>query len=709
MSTAFDGAQPAPVRFGRIDTGLDRVAEAIRQSQDSLFSRQSPEGYWCGELEADTTLESDYIMLHTLLGSGKQERLERASAEILRRQNEDGGWSIYPGGPSNISASVKAYFALKLLGWQADNPVLSLAREWILSQGGVVECNTFTKIYLCFFGQYDYDAVPAIPPEIVLFPKWFYFNIYEISSWSRAILVPLSIAYAKKPFKKLQPDQGIDELFAGGKRRAQLRLRWDRKHIFGWRNFFLVLDRLLHGAERVHIRPLRHIALRDAEKWILDRMEMSDGLGAIYPAMLNAIVALRCLGYSIDHPQMVRALNEFEKLGIEQEGDGAAQPTFRMQPCVPPVWDTAYAVYALGESGIPASDPRLGRAANWILEKEVHHPGDWAVKVRHQQPGGWYFEFNNEFYPDVDDSAQVLLALKKVENLNYERRQHQACQRAISWIFSMQCKTGGWASFDKDNVKMVFENIPFADHNAMLDPPTVDITGRVIEMLATYGYTREDPRIEKAIKFLYREQEPDGSWFGRWGVNYIYGTFLVLRGLEAIGVWNHEPQVQQAAEWLRSVQNSDGGWGESCASYDDPVTRGVGTSTPSQTAWAILGLLAAGDMRSDSLAKGVRWLIEQQRPDGSWDESLGEGSHRQAIITGTGFPRVFYLAYHLYRNYFPLLALSNYRRALQSELGTREAGASGAATHDKLNSPNPKHDSLERRSSNIRIIKSKEI
>jgi squalene-hopene/tetraprenyl-beta-curcumene cyclase len=336
-----------------------------------------------------------------------------------------------------------------------------------------------------------------------------------------------------------------------------------------------------------------------------------------------------------------------------------------MQPCMSPVWDTAYAVYALGQSGVPRTDRRLLKAADWMLSKEVRHRGDWAVKVRNAQPGGWYFEFNNEFYPDTDDSAQVLLALNKVDNHARERYQYDVCQRAIAWIFAMQCKNGGWASFDKDNTKMVFENIPFADHNAMLDPPTVDITGRILEMLATYGYTQKDRRVEKAIRFIYNEQEPDGSWFGRWGVNYLYGTFLVLRGLEAIGVWNHEPQIQQAAEWIRMVQNADGGWGESCGSYDDPTTRGVGPSTPSQTAWAILGLLSAGDTRSDSVAKGVRWLIEQQLPDGSWDESMGEGASRQAVVTGTGFPRVFYLSYHLYRNYFPLLALTDYRRAME--------------------------------------------
>jgi squalene-hopene/tetraprenyl-beta-curcumene cyclase len=496
----------------------------------------------------------------------------------------------------------------------------------------------------------------------VLFPKWFYFNLYEISSWSRAMLVPLSIAYAKKPFKKIPPEQGIDELFVGGRAKADLNLHWQKK-IFSWRNFFLVLDKITHWSERIHVRPLRAIALRKAEKWILERMEMSDGLGAIYPGILNTAIALRCLGYSLDDPQVIRALDEFEKLGIEDPGTpGKTEPTFRMQPCRSPVWDTAYALFALGESGVSNHDPRLLQAADWMLSKEVRHKGDWSVKVPHVEPGGWYFEFNNEFYPDIDDSAQVLLALNKVENPR-ERYQYDVTQRAIRWIWAMQCKNGGWASFDKDNTKMIFQHIPFADHNAMLDPPTVDITGRILEMLASYGVTREDPRVAKAIEFIYREQESDGSWFGRWGVNYLYGTFLVLRGLEAMGVWNHEPQIQQAAEWIRMVQNSDGGWGESCASYDDPTTRGIGVSTASQTAWAILGLLAAGDIRSDSVAKGIRWLLQHQQADGSWTEDH---------YTGTGFPRVFYLSYHMYRNYFPLLALTTYRRAKQAEaMGTK--------------------------------------
>jgi squalene-hopene/tetraprenyl-beta-curcumene cyclase len=643
-STALSAPQ---LLFGKIDDLYSRVAAAIDGARKWLFSQQHDDGYWCGELEADTTLESDYILLHVLLGTGNLERFQKCANYILRHQNEDGGWPIFNGGPSNVSASVKAYFSLKLAGYKPDHPALQHARVKILELGGVTKVNTFTKIYLCFLGQYDYDAVPAIPPEIVLFPNWFWFNIYEISSWSRAILVPLSIVYAKKPFKKIPDELAIDELFVGGRDKSRMRLEWSDKKI-SWRNFFLVLDRVTHWFEAVHIRPLRSLALKQAEKWMLERFEMSDGLGAIYPAMLNAIIALRCQGYSLDDPQMIRALDEFEKLGIE-EAD-----TFRMQPCKSPVWDAAYALFALGEAGVPANDPRMVKCADWILQKQVRNPGDWTVNNKKGKPGGWYFEFNNEFYPDVDDSAMVALGLSKVEHPN-GRYQLESVQRAIDWILSMQCKNGGWASFDKDNDRMVFQHIPFADHNAMLDPPTVDITGRILEMLATYGYDKNHRAVKKALKFIRDEQEPDGSWFGRWGVNYIYGTALVLRGLEAMAIDHHEPYVQQAAEWIRMVQNPDGGWGETCGSYDDPNTKGIGPSTPSQTAWAVMGLLAANDTRSDSVAKGIAYLLKTQKKDGSWDEPW---------YTGTGFPRVFYLMYHLYRQYFPLIALTTYKKVM---------------------------------------------
>lgn len=644
------GRQPVHLLFGKLDDMLSRVAAATDAVRRYLFSIQNEQGYWCGELEADSTLESDYILLHALLGTGDPERIAKAARYVLQHQNPDGGWSIYHGGPSNVSASVKGYFGLKLAGYKADHPALQRARKKILELGGVTQVNTFTKIYLCFFGQYDYYSVPAIPPEIVLFPRWFWFNIYEISSWSRAILVPLSIAYAKKPFKKIPAEMGVEELFLHGRSRSDMRLKWSPK-LVSWRNLFLVLDRMTHWFEAVHVRPLRSIAIRQAEKWMLARMEMSDGLGAIYPAMMNGIIALRCLGYSVDDPQFIRAMDEFEALGIEEED------TFRMQPCKSPVWDTAIAAFALGESGVAGNEPRLVAAADWMLKKQVTHRGDWCVKNKQAEPAGWYFEFNNEFYPDVDDTVMVMLALSRVDHPN-ERYQHESVDRALRWVLSMQCRDGGWASFDRDNTRMVFQYVPFADHNAMLDPPTVDITGRVLEMLADHGYSRQDPVVERAIEFIRRHQETDGSWFGRWGVNYIYGTMQVLRGLEAMGVDNHEPYIQQAAEWLRMVQNSDGGWGETCGSYDDANTKGVGPSTPSQTAWAVMGLLAAGDTRSDCAARGIAYLLRTQKKDGSWDEQN---------FTGTGFPRVFYLAYHLYRDYFPLLALTTYAKVMAAE------------------------------------------
>ena len=637
------------MKFGKIDDILSRVAAAADAARRYLLSLQHEDGYWCGELEADTTLESDYILLHRLLGTADESKVAKAARWVLQHQNPDGGWSICQDGPSNISATVKAYFGLKLAGYAADHPALVKARERIFALGGVTEINTFTKIYLCFFGQYDYNAVPAIPPEIVLFPKWFWFNIYEISSWSRAILVPLSIAYAKKPFKKISPEMGIQELYPQGMENTNLHLHWDKRRV-SWRNFFLVLDWLTHWFEAVHVRPLRSMAIRAAEEWMLERLELSDGLGAIYPGIMNSIIALRCLGYSLDDPQMIRAMDEFEALGIEEED------TFRMQPCKSPVWDTAYAMFALGESGVARKDPRMVAAADWILQKQVTHPGDWCVKNSKAKPGGWYFEFNNEYYPDVDDTAMVLLGLSHVETPN-NRYLGESVRRAVEWVMSMQCQDGGFASFDKDNTRMVFQYVPFADHNAMLDPPTVDITGRVLEMLATYGYGEEHPVVKRALKFIRQQQEPDGSWFGRWGVNYLYGTMCVLRGLDAIGVDNHEPFIQQAAEWLRSVQNPDGGWGETCGSYDDPATRGVGPSTASQTAWAVLGLLAAGDTRSDSVARGIACLIKTQKKNGSWEERP---------FTGTGFPKVFYLKYHMYREYFPLLALTTYARVMNS-------------------------------------------
>jgi squalene-hopene/tetraprenyl-beta-curcumene cyclase len=519
-------------------------------------------------------------------------------------------------------------------------------------------------MYLCALGEYDYDAVPAIPPEIVLFPNWFYFNIYEISSWSRSILVPLASCYAKKPFKKI-PRAGNRRAIRGRPRQLILRLRMGPQvdHL---------LAQLLHRSRPAHALgrggshpPPAHAGPQARGEVDAERLEMTDGLGAIYPAMLNAIIALRCLGYSEDDPQVIRARDEFEKLGIESRPTRHARAHLPHEPCVSPVWDTAQAVFALGEAGVPRNDPRMIKAADWMLSKEVRHKGDWAVKVPNTEPGGWYFEFNNEFYPDTDDTAQVLLALNKVDNPR-ERYQHQVAQRAIEWEFAMQCKNGGWGSFDKDNTKMIFQYIPFADHNAMLDPPTVDITGRMLEMLANYGYTRDDKRVEKAIKFIFKR-----AGAGRKLV-WPLGRQLHLRHLPgAARTRSHRRRSSRAADSAGRRVDSHGAesrWrlGRNLRQLRRSQHARRGPSTPSQTAWALLGLLAAGDDRSDSLAKGRSLAAHSPAsPDGSWDESMGEGKLRQSIITGTGFPRVFYLAYTMYRQYFPLMALTSYKRAME--------------------------------------------
>ena len=476
--------------------------------------------------------------------------------------------------------------------------------------------------------------------------------------------------YAKKPFKKIPPEQGIDELFVGGRANSILRLRIDRKHLISWRNFFLTLDRITHWSEAVHIRPLRKLALKRAEKWMLERLEMTDGLGAIYPAMLNAIIALRCLGYSEDDPQVIRARDEFEKLGIEQPATPEMpEPTFRMTPCMSPVWDTAQAVYALGEAGVPRNDPRMIKAVDWMLAKEVRHKGDWAVKVPNTEPGGWYFEFNNEFYPDTDDTAQVLLALSKVDNPR-ERYQHQVAQRAIAWEFAMQCRNGGWGSFDKDNTKMIFQYIPFADHNAMLDPPTVDITGRMLEMLAVYGYTRDDKRVAAGHQVHLRR-----AGAGRKLVRPL-GRQLHLRDISgAARPRCHRRRSPRAADsagrgvdshgaesrWrlgrnLRQLRRSRHARHRPQHAFANRVGAARACSPPATTVPTPSPRAFAGCSSASA-------------PDGSWDESMGEGPTRQAIITGTGFPKVFYLAYTMYRQYFPLMALDG----LQAGDGTRHA------------------------------------
>jgi squalene-hopene/tetraprenyl-beta-curcumene cyclase len=626
------------------DTLNFAATDAVRKAAASLLRRQHREGFWWADLTADTTLESDYILMQLWLyppvngvwNPPTRAQIDRATASILARQLEDGGFNIYLHGPSEVSASIKAYFALKLAGIAADDARMTRLRSRILEMGGMQAANSYVRINLSFFDLYPRESCPSIPPEIVLLPFKF---IYQMSSWTRAIVMALAIVHAANPHRPVPSGFTLDELFLVG---APIRPEPDIRY-FSWRNFFLGLDRFLKIWERVGPRFLRQYAVNKCAEWMLERFEGSDGLGAIYPSMQYSVMALDVLGYGPDHPLRVRAQKQFDDLMVEDDHHG-----FCMQPCFSPVWDTAIAAYSLGESGI-APESALRRVADWLLTKEVRRKGDWSMKRPDAEPSGWAFEFNNEYYPDVDDTAMVLLAFRKAHATDQAKQ--RACEkRALAWLLAMQGKDGGWAAFDVDNNWHVLSNVPFADHNAMLDPSCPDITGRVLEALVGCGLTKNHPAVRKGVEYLLRTQEQDGSWNGRWGVNYIYGTFLALRGLRAAGLSENEPSIQQALEFIRAYQNRDGGWGESCASYDE--SRFVpNPSTPSQTAWAMLALLAGGDMRSESLYNGVEYLIRTQRSDGTWSEDA---------CTGTGFPRVFYLCYTEYRNMFPLLALSTF-------------------------------------------------
>jgi len=622
----------------------DPLNAALDNAIDFLLRAQDPAGCWLGELEGDTILESEWIILMRFLSRGDESRLAKAAAYIRSKQTPDGGWAIFPGGAVDISASVKAYFALKLTGSSPEEPHTIRAREAIRAAGGVPAVNSYTKFYLAMLGQIPWNWAPAVPAEIMLLPNWFYFNIYEISSWSRTFAVPLTIIWAGKPVTHIGEEQGIAELIDGPDRsrirsRASLVPR-------SWRDFFLLADASIKLAERLRLVPLRGRAVERAREWMLLHLEDSAGLGAIFPPIVYSLIALRALGYPDDHPQVERAMGELEKLEIE-EAD-----TLRLQPCTSPVWDTGIVVNALAEAEVDPDHPAMRLAAEWLVSKQVRMRGDWQVKRPRLEPGGWYFEFANEFYPDIDDTAMVLMALSKTGDVPGK---DDACRGALMWLLGMQGSDGGWASFDVDNCKTVFDYIPFADHNAMLDPSTSDITARILEMLSLRAFTRNTPALRRAIAFLRKEQEPDGSWFGRWGVNYIYGTWQAIKGLTSIGVDPSDAMIRRAAEWLASVQNEDGGWGESCTSYYEPSLKGRGESTPSQTAWAVMGLMAAGQARSDQVGAGIDYLIRTQTEEGTWNEEL---------FTGAGFPKVFFLRYHLYRHSFPTMALGMYRRGL---------------------------------------------
>jgi squalene-hopene/tetraprenyl-beta-curcumene cyclase len=630
----------------------EEIASAITRAQENLLRQQKPDGHWCGELIVDSTLCSDYILFMHWCGEVDAQLQRRCVRHILKRQLPDGGWSIYHGGPSEINASAKAYFALKLAGCSVDAPFMQEARANIIRRGGIPQMNTFSKLYLALLGQFPWKYLPAIPVEMVLLPRWAPFHIYQMSSWSRAMLIPLAIINHFKPTRVLPGEKQLHELYPLGTEQSDLRLPRSEP-FWTWRNFFLRLDDVFKFLSPLRIRPLRRRALEEAERWMLERIgKGSDGLAAVFPAMLNSLIALRALGYSKTNPVYAKAEQDFAGLFVDDPED------FRIQPCLSPIWDTAINIISLVESGVAPDDPNLQKAAEWLVNKEVRIRGDWSVNNSYPQASGWAFEYNNIYYPDTDDTAMVLMALRLVRSKDPQAL-NETFRRALDWQLSFQCRDGGWAAFDKNVTTPWLEDMPFADHNAILDPTCSDLTARTLELLGYIGFAPKTRSVRDAIQYLIETQDEDGSWYGRWGVNYIYGTWQVLRGLRAIGQDMTQDWILRGRDWLESCQNNDGGWGETCGTYENPSTKGIGESTASQTAWAIMGICACGDLDRPSIQRGLRFLLSSQKPDGSWDEEQ---------ITGTGFPRVFYLKYDMYRQNFPLLALAtyvNYRSGLE--------------------------------------------
>ncbi|BDV41811.1 squalene-hopene cyclase [Geotalea uraniireducens] len=631
------------------NTPLDRTIERTR---DFFFREQLPEGYWWAELESNVTITSEYIMLFHFMGLVNKEKERKMANYILSKQTEEGYWCIYYGGPGDLSTTIEAYFALKLAGYPADHPAMAKARAFILSKGGILKARVFTKIFLALFGEFSWLGVPSMPIELMLLPNWAYFNMYEFSSWSRATIIPLSIVMAERPVRKLPPWARVQELYVRPPRPTDYTFTKE-DGIFTWKNFFIGIDHLLKVYESNPIRPFKKRSMAMAEQWVLDHQEPSGDWGGIQPAMLNSVLALHCLGYANDHPAVANGLQALANFCVEGENE------IVLQSCVSPVWDTALGLMALADAEVPTDHPALVKAAQWLLDREVRKAGDWRIKSPDLAPGGWAFEFLNDWYPDVDDSGIVMMAINHIR-VKDEQAKQDAIKRGINWCLGMQSKNGGWGAFDKDNTKHILNKIPFADLEALIDPPTADLTGRMLELMGTFGYPQDHPAAQRALKFIWETQEPEGPWWGRWGVNYLYGTWSVLSGLAAIGLDMSSPDIHRAINWIKSRQNADGGWGETCASYDDPSLAGVGESTASQTGWALLSLLAAGEVNSTAVARGVQYLIDTQKPDGTWDEDN---------FTGTGFPKYFMIKYHIYRNCFPLMALGRYRAQLVGQAG----------------------------------------
>lgn len=630
--------RPAGATVADLDTTVESAVAY-------MLGLQSDSGYWVFDLEADTTIPSEYVLLQRFLGRGMDPAVKARTARYIRnRQLPTGGWPLYEEGGPDLSASVKAYMALKVMGDSPDEPHMERARKEILALGGASRVNVFTRITLALFGQVPWRVTPAMPVELMVLPRWFPIHMEKVSYWSRTVIAPLLLLYSRRPVCELSPEEGVRELFRED--------TTELKNLDGFvegnkrKNFFIGLDRVLKKTERLFPRSLRRVAEARAEVFTRERMAGEGGIGAIFPAMANSVMALKVLGCGPEDPDYARGLKAVDDLMVDS-GD----ETF-CQPCVSPVWDTCLALSALMEAGARPDDPSVKSAIDWLLEKQVFTRGDWTAKADPDlEGGGWAFQFENDFYPDLDDTSMVIMAMLRAGALE-DPEVKERLRKAVNWVVGMQSSDGGWAAFDIDNNYLYLNDIPFADHGALLDPPTSDLTARCVELLAMLGYALDFAPVARGIEFLKREQEGFGGWFGRWGANYIYGTWSVLCGVARAGVNMEEPWVRRGVEWLKSVQNADGGWGETLESYDDPAFAGRGTSTPSQTAWALLGLMAAGEVGSEEVARGVNYLRTRQNPEGGWDEKL---------FTGTGFPKVFYLKYHGYSEYFPLWALSVYR------------------------------------------------
>ncbi|MBV9583788.1 MAG: squalene--hopene cyclase [Alphaproteobacteria bacterium] len=617
--------------------------DAIGRAVASLLSLQHEDGHWVFELEADATIPAEYVLLQHYLGTPEPQIDQRIARYLRASQGDHGGWQLFYGGGFDLSASVKAYFALKAAGEPTDAPYMERARAAILEQGGASRCNVFTRILLALFGEVPWNAVPVMPVEIMLLPGWFPFHVDKISYWSRTVLVPLLVLMALRPRARNPQGITIPELFIEPPETVRDWISPATPSASGYA--FTVLDRLVRLAEPMFPAEPRRRAIEKAVAFVTERLNGEDGLGGIFPAMANSLMMFDCLGYPADHPDRVSAAVALRKLLVLDGEQGYCQP------CLSPVWDTALAAHALMEVGEARLTPAVRQALDWLAEKQILDvAGDWATTRPGLRPGGWAFQYANPHYPDLDDTAAVGLALDRFDGVTYQA----AIDRAAEWVLGMQSRNGGWGSFDADNTHYYLNHIPFADHGALLDPPTADVSARCLGFLAQRGYSPDHPAVAAVLAFLRREQEEDGSWFGRWGTNYIYGTWSVLVALNAIGLDSGSPEIRRAVAWLLSHQRADGGWGESGESYWPGKSRGEASySTASQTAWALLALMAAGEVAHPAVAQGITYLIQTQDRDGNWDEPW---------YTAVGFPRVFYLRYHGYRAFFPLFALARYRR-----------------------------------------------